>query len=248
MKLTALKTPVVQANDELWKILRGALKTVPERSVVVITSKIVALTEGAVIPKVTGSKEEQHSVVKKEAELYVDPSASKYNAMLAIRHDILSVNAGVDMSNAGDYYVLLPQKPYESAAKIWEWLRSEYGVREVGVLITDSKTFPLKWGTMGTALAHAGFKGIRNMIGSKDLFGYEMHMTQVNIAEGLAAAAVLNMGEVAEQTPLCLAEAVPQIEFQDHPPTPEEIKSLHISIEDDVYAPILTAAPWKKGG
>ena len=246
MKLTSLKTPVVHAHDDLWQILREAIESIPERSVLVITSKIIALAEGAVVPKVTGTKEEQHAVVKAEAELYVDPSESKYNAMLAIRHDILSVNAGVDMSNADDQYVLLPQEPYESAAQIWEWVRKEYNVKEVGVLITDSKTFPLKWGTMGTALAHAGFKGIRNMIGQKDLFGHEMNMTQVNIAEGLSAAAVLSMGEVAEQTPLCLIEEIPQIEFQDHAPTAEEIKNLHISIEDDVYAPILTAAPWKK--
>ncbi|MBP7768741.1 coenzyme F420-0:L-glutamate ligase [Candidatus Woesebacteria bacterium] len=245
MKLIAIRTPIVHAKDDLFTILRAALPQVPERSVVVITSKIVALAENAVVPVVTGSKEEKHQVVAQEAEQYIDPSASKYNAMLAIRHGILSVNAGVDMSNAGNQYVLLPQHPYESAAKIWHWLRATYGLQEVGVLITDSKTFPLKWGTMGTALAHAGFKGLRNMIGETDLFGYQMSMTQVNIAEGLAAAAVLCMGEVSEQTPLCLAEEIPQIEFQDHPPSPQDIQDLHIAIEDDVYAPILTTADWK---
>jgi F420-0:gamma-glutamyl ligase len=246
MKLTPYKTPVVHTHDNLEDILRGAISALPERSVLVITSKIIALAEGAVVPKVTGTKEEQHAVVKAEAEQYIDPSESKYNAMLAIRHDILSVNAGVDMSNAGNQYVLLPQHPYASAAQIWEWVRREFNVKEVGVLITDSKTFPLKWGTMGTALAHAGFKGIRNMIGQKDLFGHEMSMTQVNIAEGLAASAVFTMGEVAEQTPLCIIEDIPQIEFQDHAPTPEEIADLHIAIADDVYAPLLTSAPWRK--
>lgn len=246
MRLTSFKTPVVRAGDDLWQVLRGALIGIPEYSVIVITSKIIALCEGSVLPKVTGTKEEQHAVVKQEAEMYVDPSASKYNAMLAIKHDILSVNAGVDMSNADNQYVLLPKDPYKTAADIWQFFKKEYGVQTVGVLITDSKTFPLKWGTMGTALAHAGFKGIRDMIGEKDLFGHEMSMTQVNIAEGLAAAAVLTMGEVAEQTPICVIQNIPQIEFQDHPPTPEEIAKLHISIEDDVYAPILMAAPWKK--
>lgn len=251
MKTTAIKTAIVHAHDNLEQILRdaiiGSIKTIPENSVLAVTSKIVALCEGSVKPKVTGDKQEKHAVVASDCEFYTEPSSSRYDVMLTIKNSMLAVNAGLDESNADNQYVLLPRDSYAAAAKIWQFLRSEYGVKNVGVLITDSKTFPLKWGTMGTALGHCGFAGLHNRIGEKDLFGHEMVMTQVNVAEALAAASVLAMGEVAEQTPLCLVEDIPQIVFQDAPLSPEEIQNLHIAIEDDVFAPILTKADWRKG-
>ena len=246
MKLTPIKTPIVHAHDDLFKIITSSIPTIEEYSVLAVTSKIIALCEGNISPVVTGSREEKHAIVREEADAYIDASNSKYDVMLAIKDQVLAVNAGVDMSNADNQYVRLPKESYKSSAGLWQSVKTHYGIKNLGILITDSKTIPLKWGTIGTALAHCGFKGVRNRIGERDLFGYEMQMTQVNIAEALAVSAVLSMGEVAEQQPLCLIEDIPQIEFQDQPPTPEEIKALEISIEDDVYAPILQSAPWKR--
>ncbi len=246
MKITPVKTPIVHVNDNLFEIVKAAFPTIPENSVIAVTSKIVALCEGNVAPVVTGSREEKHAIVREEADAYIEASNSKYDVMLAIKDQVLAVNAGVDMSNADNQYVKLPKESYKSAADLWQSVKTHYRLKNLGILITDSKTIPLKWGTIGTALAHSGFKGVRNRIGEKDLFGYEMQMTQINIAEALAVAAVLSMGEVAEQQPLCLLEEIPQIEFQNQPPTPEEIKNLEIALEDDVYAPILQTAPWKK--
>ena len=107
-------------------------------------------------------------------------------------------------------------------------------------------SFPLKWGTIGTCLSHCGFATVNNMIGEKDLFGREMQMTQVNVAEALAVAAVLEMGEVAEAQPLCLITDATMTKFETEPPTPSEIRKLSIDIEDDMYAPLLTAVNWKR--
>ncbi len=246
MKITPIKTPIVKVHDDLFEIIKAAVPEIKENSVLVVTSKIVALCEGNVAPVITGSRAEKQQIVRAEADAYIEPSESKYDVMLAIKDQVLAVNAGVDMSNADNQYVKLPKESYKSAAGLWKAVKTHYGIKNVGILISDSKTIPLKWGTIGTALAHCGFKGVRNRIGEKDIFGYEMQMTQVNIAEALAVAAVLNMGEVAEQQPLCSIEDIPQIEFQDKPPTPEEIKALEITPEDDVYAPILMSAPWKR--
>jgi putative folate metabolism gamma-glutamate ligase len=246
MKLIPIKTPIVNAHDDLFKIITTSVPTIKEYSVLAVTSKIVALCEGNISPVVTGSREEKHAIVRAEADAYIEASNSKYDVMLAIKDQVLAVNAGVDMSNANNQYVKLPKESYKSASILWNDVKNYYRIKNLGILITDSKTIPLKWGTIGTALAHCGFKGVRNRIGEKDLFGYEMQMTQVNIAEALAVSAVLSMGEVAEQQPLCLIEEIPQIEFQDQPPTLEEIKALEIAIEDDVYAPILQSAPWKR--
>lgn len=246
MQITPIKTPIVQVHDDLFEIVKNAFSTIPENSVIVVTSKIVSFCEGNLIPLVTGSRDEKHAVVRAEADAYIESNKSKYDVMIAIKDKILAVDAGVDMSNANKHYIMLPKEPYKSCANLWIAVKRNYGIKNVGILISDSKTIPLKWGTIGTALAHCGFKGVQNKIGEKDLFGYEMQKTQVNIAEALAVAAVLTMGEVAEQQPLCLVEDIPQIEFQDHPPTEQEIKDLQIDIADDVYAPILQSAPWQK--
>lgn len=248
MLVTPLKTRSVHAHDDLFEVLKESIKTLEEKSVVVVTSKIIGLCEGAVVPKVSDEKADKHEVVKKEAEWYLDPTESQYNLMLTIRDSLLAVNAGVDESNVAEGYVLFPKDVFASAEKIWHFLRKEFNVTQLGVLITDSKTFPLKWGTMGTALAHCGLAALNNKIGIPDLFGREMHMTQVNVSEGLAAAAVLEMGEVAESQPLCIITQADMVDFQDRPPTAEEIDHLKVDRRDDVYGPLLNAVPWQKGG
>lgn len=245
MKTTTLKTPLVHPYDDLLQVIANSIEKIPEKSVLAVTSKIVALSEGRVVAKTSDDKSEKHELVKKEAQYYSDPSLSKYDVILTIRDNILAVNAGVDESNVKDAYVLLPKNPFASARKIWQFLRDHYQVKEVGVVITDSISMPLKWGVVGRALAHCGFKALKNRIGDKDLFGRELKMTQMNIAEGVAATAVLEMGEGAESTPLCLIEEIGQIEFQERPPTEQELKDLRIQLEDDVYQPLLSAIDWQ---
>lgn len=248
MKVTPIKTQIVHAGDELIKVLDAALpKSLPERSVLVVTSKIVALCENAVA-QIIGGRTEKHDLVRKEAEYYIDPTNSKYDLMVTVRDGLVAVNAGIDESNADGQYVLFPDNPYGTAAHIWNYLRKKFSIKEVGVLITDSKTIPLKWGTVGTALAHCGFEALNDKRGELDLFGHEMMMTQVNTAEALAAAAVITMGEVSESQPLAIIEDIPMIKFMDHELTTKEIEDLQIDLDDDVFSPILKAADWKKGG
>ena len=71
-------------------------------------------------------------------------------------------------------------------------------------------------------------------------------MSQINIAEALAVAAVLEMGEAAERTPLCLVKNIKKIKFQKRPPTKQELKDLTIEIENDIYGPLLTSVKWEK--
>lgn len=248
MKVIPIKTKIVHAGDNLFEILDSSLpNSLAEKSVLVVTSKIVALCENAVAP-IIGGRKEKHDLVRQEAERYIDPTNSKYDLMVTIRDSLVAVNAGIDESNADGQYVLFPDDPYKSAAEIWHYIRKKHSLKEFGVLITDSKTIPLKWGTVGTALAHCGFEALNDKRGQKDLFGHEMMMTQVNTAEALAAAAVINMGEVSESQPLAIIENIPMIEFMDRELTIAEINDLHIDLEDDVFSPILKTADWKNGG
>ena len=84
--------------------------------------------------------------------------------MLTVRDDVLGVNAGIDESNVAEGFVLLPENSYQSAAHIWQFLRKQYGLREVGVIITDSVSMPLRWGVVGRSLGHCGFKAIKEQL------------------------------------------------------------------------------------
>lgn len=245
MKVTAYRSPLVHTNDSLFDVLGQTLEIVPESSVVAITSKIIGLCEGRVVPVDSIDK---HELVRQEAEWYTEPQVSAYDVMLAVKRNQLFVNAGIDESNSEDGYVLWPLDPQESANEIWEWLRQNFGLKDVGVIVTDSKTIPLYWGVVGAGIAHCGFRALNSKIGEDDLFGRKMKMTQVNVAQALAAAAVFEMGEAAERTPVAVIDEIRDIEFQDRPPTAEELDLLKIDLKDDVYAPILTRADWKRGG
>ena len=113
--------------------------------------------------------------------------------------------------------------------------------------MSDSKSFPLNWGVVGHGIAHCGFKTLKSYIGKPDLFGRLMKMEQVNMAQGIAVAAVLEMGEGAEQTPIAVVTDIKDIIFQSRPPTTKELNSLKINLEDDAYAPILLKADWREG-
>ena len=244
MKVTAYPTEKVTGRSNIFHIFDNALTHVPERSIVIVTSKVVALCEGAAVPIGASQKTE---LIEREAEYYLDPS-NKYNISLTIKNGILIPSAGIDESNADGHYVLWPRNPQQSANEIREYLEKRFGLKEVGVIITDSKTTPLRWGTTGMAIVHSGFQALKNYIGKPDLFGRIMKITKANIMDGLAAAAVVVMGEGDEQTPLVLIEDVPLCQFDRRNPTEEELKALRIELDDDLYAPMLSAVNWKKGG
>lgn len=249
MKITAIKTEVVHINDDAFVFLDKYVPADLENKVLVVTSKILAMFEGSVI-KPSGKFEnqslEKHELAKKVSDYYTDPNSSKYNLMLTIIHNTLLVNGGIDSSNAQGHYILLPKYPYKWAENIWSHFRKKFNLSNFGVIVTDSKSYPLKWGCVGTALSYCGFKALNNKVGTKDLFGRKMEMTYVGVAESIAIASVLEMGEVAESQPLCIVEEISQIEFVDYAPTQSEIELLKINIEDDVFAPILMKADWKQ--
>ena len=249
MKITPIKTPIVRPSDNLYQIIADNIKKLPEKSVLIITSKIIAYCQNRIIKKSNfDNKNEKHQLVIKEADLWLDPSKSQYQTMLTIKNNILAVNAGIDESNSltGDY-ILWPDNLQTVANQVWSYLKNTYQLRQVGVLITDSKTMPLKWGVTGTALACCGFDYLNDYRRQKDIFGRALKMTQINVAEALAAAAVLEMGESDQQTPLAIAQNIKLINFTERPPSKLKLKQLKIKLEEDVYYPVLKHAPWQKG-
>jgi putative folate metabolism gamma-glutamate ligase len=210
--------------------------------VLAVTSKVVALCQGRVVR--VGAADKQH-LIETEADYFLPPDQNRYQVTLTIKDNILIPSAGIDESNSDHHYVLWPHDPQGTADAIRAYLCRRFDIRYAGVIITDSKTTPLRWGVTGVAVAHSGFLALNDYIGRSDLFGRTLRMTKVNVADALAAAAVLVMGEGDEQTPLAVISDVPFVQFQDRNPTEPELQDLRIAIEDDLYAPLLKGVQWR---
>jgi putative folate metabolism gamma-glutamate ligase len=244
MKVAVYKVPkITSCSHDLFELLDQTLPKLAEGSIVAIAAKIVSLCEGRTVPMEGADKD---ALIAGEAQWYL-PRTGKYEVSFTVTHNMLIPTAGIDESNGNDQYILWPKDPQASANRIREYIARKRGVQNIGVIITDSTTRPLQWGTTGVAIAYSGFNPLKDYIGQPDIFGREMKFQKSNIANGLAAAAVTLMGEGSEQTPLALLEDISFVEFQKRNPTAPEVASLKIEREDDLYWPLLQLAPWEKG-
>lgn len=244
MKVQAIKTRRLEANAvSLTKLIEQYITSLSEGSILAITSKVVSLCENRVVPLGAANKEQ---LVIEESDRYVG-AIGTYGFHFSITMNTLIPSAGIDESNGNDNYVLWPKDSQATANKIRKYLRERYGVKKVGVIITDSTCTPLRRGTSGICLAHSGFKAQNDYVGKPDLFGRPYAVSQSNIAGGLAASAVLAMGEGSERTPLCIIKDVSFVYFQNHDPTKEELEQSYISVDEDIFAPFLSSIAWEKG-
>lgn len=248
MNVVPIKTRIVSPpKDDLFGVLREALTDVPEKSIVAITSKIVAICEGRCVVQ---SEVEKDDIIIKEADQYLSRKEVPGEwVMHTIKNNLFIPSAGVDASNGGDYFVLWPKDSKKTALEIYHWIQTTFNIKEFGVVITDSHTIPMRRGTMGISLAHAGFRPMNDYRGTKDLFGNKMYITLTDVADGLSAAAVLVMGEGNESTPLALITDVPFVAFGHFEPLANDpITRFEIPPEEDLYAPLFKKALWRKGG
>jgi coenzyme F420-0:L-glutamate ligase/coenzyme F420-1:gamma-L-glutamate ligase len=133
--------------------------------------------------------------------------------VLIVRHRLgfVMANAGVDQSNvAGSErrVLLLPEDPDGSAYRLREALCRLLGTAPA-VVITDTFGRPWRRGVCGTAIGASGFVTLLDRRGEEDRFGRKLKVTQVAVADALAAAGALLMGEGAEGRPVVLARGLP---------------------------------------
>jgi F420-0:gamma-glutamyl ligase len=248
MNVYAVKTKLMTVNDNLNDVISRSINSLEEKSVLVIASKVFSYSEGRLVERKTLSKDEKWDLARKEADLWLDPDESKYQCMLTIKGNWMFANAGIDESNAENGgFVLWPKDPQASVNSVWNFVREHYGVKEVGVIMSDSRALPLSWGVMGHAVASCGFEVLKSYIGKPDLFGRIMQMEQVNMAQSIVTAGTLEMGEGDECTPIAIVKEVKDMVFCDHVPSQNEIDETRVSIQDDIFAPLLTKVPWQKG-
>jgi len=253
MVVTGIKThKITQKDKDILKVLekylpagRRGVPKLSEKSVVAVASKIVAITEGRIVKIGTIDKDK---LIKRESQYYLPRSQNPYNVSLTIAGGTLVATAGIDESNGGGYYILWPKNPQESANKIRMWLKTRFKLKNVGVIITDSRTTPLRWGVTGFCLAYSGFEPLKNYIGKKDIFGKRLDYTKLSIIDNLAGASSLVMGEGNEQTPLAVITDIPGIVFKEKNPSKKDLEKIKISIDEDLYSPFLKNAHFLKGG
>lgn len=207
---------------------------------VAVTSKVVSIGEGRCVPTEKQSKDELAMI---EADKYIPRKLAPHGLVMhTIKNNILIASAGVDESNGAGFYILWPKDPQSSAKKIWQFLTKKFKVKNLGVIITDSRLVPLRRGVVGVAIGYFGFLPLRDYRGKKDLFGRKFEMETSNLPDSLATAAVLEMGEGAEQTPLAVICDIPYIKFSK---TFHEFK---IPEKEDMFYPLLSVVKWQKGG
>jgi len=136
--------------------------------------------------------------------------------LLTAKGGVISPNAGLDRSNIpSGQVVLLPLKPFETAEAIRQALQGRLRCR-IGLILSDSWLMPGRYGTTGIAIAAAGFQPIKDERGKMDLFGNPMAVTQIGLADSLAACAQVVMGERNEATPFALIRGA-EVELCDAP-------------------------------
>jgi len=223
--------PLIRRDDNLADIVLNGLYqdgiALEDEDVLVFAQKIISKAEGravnlaSVMPspaalELSQKTEKDARVVELILQESNEVLRSRVGAII-VEHKLgfVCANAGIDHSNvagAGDaaeeWVLLLPAEPDVSARKMRDEIKSKAG-KQVGILIIDSHGRAWRNGTVGIAIGIAGLPGLEDLRGKPDLFGYTLQVTQVGVADELAAAASLMMGQAAEGTPVVHVRGFP---------------------------------------
>lgn len=232
MEILPIKTPIIYPKDDLIKITLKSIKSanlkLQERDILVFAETVVGTAQNRIVDleDVTIVSEK----AKELAEKYVmDPRFVQIileeadvilggvrTVLLTQKEGVLIANAGADKSNSGGLtkIALFPEKLYETAREMRDSIREKSGLKDLGVIIADSRVQPMKRGVIGLAIAVAGFDPIEDNRGRKDLFGRVLEITTRAVADDIVSAAELLMGEADEQTPIVLVRGA-HVKFTD---------------------------------
>jgi len=214
--------PMVRPGDDLGELIVKVAKKngveLESGDIIVVSQKVVSKAENRIInlEDVVPSKEALFlaEIARKDpslVQLILDESEEiikvlKGHIIARTKHGIVCANAGIDRSNvAGSESIvtLLPEDPDESARVIRERIEELTGKR-IAVVITDTYGRPLRRGQVNVAIGVSGLKPFRDYRGLYDLFGYRLRVKRITVADEIAAAAELVMGNGAEGVPVAI--------------------------------------------
>jgi len=213
--------PLIKRGDNIARLLVEALKRMGENlrdgDVVVVSQVIVSKAEGRVVklkdvkPSLRarvmaerlGREAEVVELILREAEEVL--RFRDGHLITRTRQGYVCANSAVDLSNVsgGDAASLLPLDPDLSAEKIRKEIRKLTG-RKVAVIISDTFGRPFRLGQVNVALGVSGMEPIHDRRGEKDLYGRKLQVKEIAVADELASAAELVMGEADEGIPIAI--------------------------------------------
>lgn len=229
MKLTYFgveKIPMVNPGDDVLAMIVEGLASMNESlesdDVIVIAQKIISKAEDRYVnlndivpsPEALELGEEIDKDPRK-VQLILDESKQvvrKRMGVMIVEHRLgfVHASAGIDQSNISNEYgddedlcLLLPEDPDASARQLVDQVREQFGIK-VGVIINDSLGRAWRIGQVGHAIGVAGFTALEDYIGSHDIYGHEMEVSQVAAADEMAAGASLLMGPTDQMTPVVI--------------------------------------------
>ncbi len=233
MEILPVKTRALLApKDDLFSALDEALPVLREGDVLCVTSKVVSIHQGRTQPVDDSSRKDD--LAKQEADYWI-PREETPNGyvMHTIKNNTLIASAGIDESNGNGHYIFWPARPDEAAQEIRDYYQKKFSLRNLGVVITDSRCVILRRGIVGIGIGYAGFAPLKSYTKEKDIFGRPFHMEKVDVVDSLAATAVFVMGEGAEQIPAVVLRGT-QVVF-----TEARDPDFVVPLKDDIYYPLL---------
>jgi coenzyme F420-0:L-glutamate ligase len=215
---------MVRNGDDITQIIidsLGSLRSPLRRGdVVVVASKVLAVAEGRVVdlkkahPTRKALKlSQKYDMDPSHVQVILDESDSVLGGidktLITLKDDVLIANGGVDKSNAPDGHVIIwPSNPDAWALKIRRAIRNQIKT-EIGVIVADSRVHPLRIGTIGCAIGISGIDPLREYRGVIDLYGKPLLISRLAVADDLASAAHVLMGEAAERVGLVVIRDPP---------------------------------------
>ena len=223
---------IIEETNDLITILSESMNrdnlSFEENDILIVASKVVSVVEKRIVHFSVIQPSEHAKILANKAKIppefaqvILEESDSNYigcvpGAITTISKYGLLANAGSDQSNVGEQQViLLPENCKKSAQEIHEKISHITG-KYVGIIIADSRTMPMRLGTVGVALATYGFQSVIDERGSKDLFNKTINITTRAIADQLATAGEIVMGETNEQIPFVIIRGFPLVRISQN--------------------------------
>jgi coenzyme F420-0:L-glutamate ligase / coenzyme F420-1:gamma-L-glutamate ligase len=228
-------------SAEILEAIGDSQIEIQNGDILVVTHKIVSKAEGRVVdlarikpsPKAIRMAKE-HDKDPRVMDLILKESIQILRAKNGIiisetKHGFVCANAGVDQSNVeGDAAVLLPVDPNESASRIQDAVKKKIG-KEIAVIITDTFGRTFRNGQTNVAIGIAGINPIKSYIGTYDMYGRKLRVTEIAVADEIASAAELVMGK-AEGTPVAIVRG-----YSFEKASKTSVKSLLRAKERDLF-------------
>ena len=247
--IQALKEfPLIQPGDNLSSIILESCKhnkfILEDDDIIVIAQKVVSKSENRYknLLEIKPSKQATNLALSLNRDpAFIQLILNESNEIIStdknviiVEHKLgfININAGIDRSNIPEnknLVLLLPEDPSSSSQKIYEDISSKIE-KNISVIITDSMTRPYRSGVMNFALASTNIQSLIDLKGEKDIYGNVLQATEIAIADELAAASGLLMGQGNDGIPIVIIRGFDRKYYLKN-----DAFNLIVKKEDDLY-------------